>query len=104
MRRARSTRKPSRVPTIQRPGGPPHSTQEYGRSHHTSDTQLSSWDAASAATTWLFRAGRTGRLARGTTAEVTASKAKKAFIRPAVTQFPSWQEGVKRCPERFDAG
>lgn len=39
MRCSRNTRKPSRDPTIQRPGGPPHNIQEYGRLHQISVAQ-----------------------------------------------------------------
>jgi hypothetical protein len=90
MRRSRSTRKPSRMPTIQRPGGPPHNIQEYGRFHQISVAQASAWDAASAVMTWIFRTGKSGRLARGTVTDVEISRVRKAFRRPAVTQFPSW--------------
>lgn len=97
MRCSRSTRKPSRVPTTQRPAGPPQKIQEYGRFHQTAVAQGSAWDAASAAMTWVLKSGKSGKLARGTVTDVRASKARKAFSRPVVTQFPSWHEkGVNR--------
>ena len=41
MRCSRSTRKPSRVPTTQRPAGPPQKIQEYWRFHQIAVTQAS---------------------------------------------------------------